>query len=253
MPDGSSSRTMIPVTVRLRVLGESINVSAEVPSGKARPDEILPLLRAIDNAAIDRAVAHSEEQGRPIACCRGCSACCRAQPVPVTPAEAYALALLVERLPEPRRSEVRAAFADRVLRLQAVGLADAFLKRGSDVSAEDARDTARRYFALGLVCPFLENEACGIYHERPFVCRQYLVTSPPERCSNPFDNAVDVLPVPLAAASGFQQVTSQFLGREQLVVPLTLALEYVALHRAELEQSFDARELTEQCVAAVLS
>jgi hypothetical protein len=98
----------------------------------------------------------------------------------------------------------------------------------------------------------LENDACGIYHERPFVSRQYLVTSPRERCANPFDNAVDVLPVPLAPASGFQRVTSERLGREQLTVPLTLALEDVARHREELERTFDARELTEKCVAAVL-
>lgn len=248
----SQPRSLIPVTVRLRVLGESVDVQEEVPSGRARPDELLPLLRAIDNAAIERAAARSEAEGRPIACYRGCSACCRAQPVPVTPAEAFTLALLVERLPEPRRSEVRAAFADRVMRLLAVGLAEDYLERDANITADQARDIARRYFSLGLVCPFLENDACGIYQERPFVCRQYLVTSPPALCSNPFDNAVDVLPAPLAAASGFQKVTSEALGREQLTVPLTLALEYVALHRDELERTFDAQDLAERCVAAVV-
>jgi Fe-S-cluster containining protein len=233
--------------------GESVEVRGEVPLGQVRPDEVLPLLRKIDDVAIDRAVAHSEAGGRPITCCRGCSACCRAQPVPVTPAEAYALALLIERLPQPRQNEVRAKFADRVAKLESAGLADAYLNRTSDVTADDARQVARRYFQLGLVCPFLDEEgACGIYHERPFVCRQYLVTSPAERCSNPFDNEVAVLPVPLAAATGFQKVASQLLRREQLTVPLTLALEYVERHRAELERTFDSRELTERCVRAVV-
>ena len=36
----------------------------------------------------------------------------------------------------------------------------------------------RRYRALALACPFLVDEACGVYAERPFVCRRYLVTSP---------------------------------------------------------------------------
>jgi hypothetical protein len=58
--------------------------------------------------------------------------------------------------------------------------------------------------------------------------------------------------MPLAPASGFQRVTSELLGRDQLTVPLTLALEYVARHRDELERTFDSRELTERCVAAVL-
>lgn len=253
MAEQSPQREQVPVQLRLRILGETVEVRSEVPVGQVRPDEVLPLLRQIDNVAIDRAVAASEAAGRPISCCRGCSACCRAQPVPITPAEAYALSKLVDRLPEPRQSEVRAAFADREARLEAAGLASIFLERTSDVTSSDARDVARSYFALGLVCPFLENDACGIYHERPFVCRQYLVTSPIERCSNPFDNAVDVLPVPLAPATGYQRVTSELLGREQLTMPLTLALAYVERHREELERTFDARDLTQRCVEAVIN
>jgi Fe-S-cluster containining protein len=183
-------RELVPVTLRLRVLGQTRQVEGQVPAGQVRPDEVLPLLRAIDNAAIDQAEEQSAAAGRPVTCCRGCSACCRSQPVPITPAEAYAIALLVERLPEPRQSEVKAAFADRVSRLQAAGLAADYLQREADVSMEEARSVARRYFSLGLVCPFLENDACGIYHERPFVCRQYLVSSPPALCSNPFENKV---------------------------------------------------------------
>ena len=39
-----------------------------------------------------------------------------------------------------------------------------------------------RYFAAGIPCPFLEEERCGVYDERPVVCREYAVTSPPELC-----------------------------------------------------------------------
>src|SRR5205807_2631138 len=104
------SQSPASVTLKLRILGESVEVTAEVPQGQIRLDQVLPLLRQIDDVAIDRAVEKSEAAGKPISCCRGCSACCRAQPVPVTPAEAYALWLLVQRLPEPKQSEVREKF-----------------------------------------------------------------------------------------------------------------------------------------------
>jgi Fe-S-cluster containining protein len=254
MSSNRDQREMVPVELRLKMSDEPVVVQSAVLSGQVRPDEILPLLRQIDDAAIDRAVAKSEAEGRPISCCRGCSACCRAQPVPVTPAEAYALALLVERLPEPRRSAVRGDFTERVSRLREAGLAELYLDRDSDITSEEARQIARRYFQLGLVCPFLSDDgACGIYHDRPFVCRQYLVTSPAVRCTNPFDNAVDVLPMPLAAATGFQRVTSELLGREQLTIPLTLVLEYVERHRDELERTFESRELTERCISAIVN
>jgi Fe-S-cluster containining protein len=238
--------------LKLRLLGESVELNAEAPQGQMRLDEALPLLRQIDDLAIDRAIEKSNDAGRRISCCRGCDACCRAQPVPVTPAEAYALWLLVEDLAEPRRSEIRAAFASRSRRLFDAGLADAYLDRDPNLSQDDARHIARRYFSLRLACPFLAEEgACGIYDERPFVCRQYLVTSPPELCLNPFENPVNVLPVPLAAATAFQAVSTEHLGREQFTIPLVLALEYVERHRNELERKFDSQSLITDCIQAM--
>jgi hypothetical protein len=52
-------------------------------------------LRAIDNSAVDAAVKEVDVNGETVSCCKGCSACCRAQPVPVNPPEAYALLRLV--------------------------------------------------------------------------------------------------------------------------------------------------------------
>lgn len=45
------------------------------------------------------------------------------------------------------------------------------------------RELALKYFALGIACPFLEDESCSIYEHRPMRCREYLVTSPAENCS----------------------------------------------------------------------
>jgi hypothetical protein len=71
----NDARDLFPLTVRFRVLGEAHEVTAPVPRRPLRPDELLPLLQAIDNQVVDRAVAHSEAAGRPISRCRACSAC----------------------------------------------------------------------------------------------------------------------------------------------------------------------------------
>src|SRR5205085_4531682 len=95
------------------------------------------------------------------------------------------------------------------------GLADGFLNRDESLTKEQARDVARRYFGLGLVCPFLEDDACGIYEERPFVCRQYLVTSPAELCRDPFNNPVEVIPMPIAAATALLNTASELSAAPQ--------------------------------------
>lgn len=243
----------LPVTVRFTVGSDSLTATASIPTGQVRIDQVLPLLWELDNQAIDHAVGSSEQAGKPISCCRGCAACCKAQPVPVTPVESYALARLVERLPEPRQSAIRARFAERVERLRAAGLADVFLRRDPNISKDDARQVARRYFNLGLACPFLEEDACGIYHDRPLICRQYLVTSRAELCSDPLSNPVEVLPVPLAGAGAVLKAASRLLGRDQFTVPLVLALEYVAEHRAELERTFAAQEVVNECLSALFA
>ena len=235
----------------LRIDGDAVPVSTPQPPLHARLDELLPAQREIDNAAIDQAVRKTTAAGKRVTCAKGCSACCRAQPVPVTPPEAYALLRLVESLPAAQRGKVEARFKDRAQRLRAAGLADLLLDHPDDLDAERARGIAQAYFQLGLVCPFLVDDACSIHPRRPFVCRQYLVSSDPALCADPFANKVDVIPMPLRAATAALAISETAYLRPQHTVPLTLALDYARRHRGELEQRFDAEPLLRQWLGAL--
>jgi Fe-S-cluster containining protein len=239
------------VRIELRVLGERIAVETPQPQGKVRLDEVLPFMRAIDDEVIGVAVRLVEAKGETVSCRKGCSTCCRAQPVPVTPAEAYALLCLVETMPQPRRGEVEQRFADRVERLRASGLLPAYQQRDPALTQDEARQIARHYFQLGLVCPFLEDDACGIYPDRPFVCRQYLVTSPAELCRDPFGNPVKSIALPTAPAGAALEVATEKIGRDQFTVPLVLALEYARAHRDELERTYEPEGLYQRTVQAL--
>ena len=237
----------------LRIDGEPLPVSAPQPPPRGRLDELLPAMQAIDNAAIGHAIRKAEAAGKQVTCAKGCSACCRAQPVPVTPPEAHALLLLVEAMPAARRREVEARFADRVARLHEAGLADGFLHRDPALDADGARTLARDYFALGLVCPFLQDDACSIHPQRPFVCRQYLVTSDPALCADPFANPVEVIPMPLQAATAMLSAASQAMAIPQHTVPLVLALEHARTHRDALRQRVDAEPVFRHWLQALSS
>ncbi|HVK09042.1 MAG TPA: YkgJ family cysteine cluster protein [Gemmataceae bacterium] len=234
------------VRIALKVFGQSLSVEGDVPLGAVRLDEVLPVLRAADNAVIDRAVARVEAAGERVSCAKGCATCCKAQPVPVTPPEAYALARLVEAMPEPRRSRVQAAFAANIDRLREAGLYEPLMDRDPAMTREQARDLGDRYFQLGLWCPFLEDDACGIYTERPFVCRQYLVTSPVPLCADPFRNPVQPVPIPARFASAMLTTTEQLIGTSQYTVPLALALEKAGRHEKELSATFDRNDVLDR-------
>lgn len=239
------------VRLRLRVLGAPLEVEESVPAGPQRLDQALPFLRRLDDAVIERAEQKSAGAGRQVSCRKGCSACCRAQPVPIAPPEAHALLLLIDSLPPPRQQELRRRFAEGVARLKEAGLDEVLLAPPAEMTVQEARAVAERYFRLGLVCPFLEDDACSIHAERPFVCRQYLVTSPPELCADPFGNPVQVLGIPLGPASALLRAGEALLGTPHSAFPLLLALDYAEAHRAELQRAFPVEELYQRCVSAL--
>ncbi len=231
------------VTIQFRIGPETVSISVPTPPDVARLDSLLPIVRSIVDAAIEYSVGESDGRGKVISCHKGCAACCRAQPVPVTPIEAYALSLLVSSLDEPRQNEIRARFADRVHQLTQAGLIDAYFTRRSDLTREEAISISKRYFNLHLACPFLEGDACGIYEERPFVCRQYLVTSPVQRCENPFHNDVELVPMMLSPASATLAFLQDVYGSPQYTIPLVLALTFVEENREILEQTFESEPM----------
>jgi len=169
--------------VSLAVSGEPMEIDVAVPTGPANLTTLLPVFQGLANAIVARGAARAEREGRAISCRAGCGICCR-QPVPISEPEAHALAAVVEKMPEPRRSEVRARFAAIQQRLEETGLG---AKMGGWLEGE--RDavlkSALEYMRLGMACPFLEHESCSIYPDRPLICREYLVTNPPGNCANP--------------------------------------------------------------------
>ncbi len=101
----------VPAQVNLTLYGKPLELKFAVPADKVTPLGVLPALQQIDNQFVDTAVEAFVDRDRPISCRAGCGACCR-QVVPLAEFEAYHIAAVVERLPEPRRSAVKQRFAD---------------------------------------------------------------------------------------------------------------------------------------------
>lgn len=168
----------------------SIDLALTVPAGRCATEEVLPILHGLTDLFVARGKARSEAAGREISCRAGCGTCCR-QLVPIAASEARALAAFVAAMPEPRQAAVRARFAAALATLDDHGMLD----RISDPGTASADAIGTDYMRIGVPCPFLEAESCSIYHDRPLVCREYLVTSPVEHCAAPSPDTI--APVPL--------------------------------------------------------
>jgi Fe-S-cluster containining protein len=228
----SSAPTTPPVVtadVELTVNGRRIALRVSVPAGPVAPSALLPLYRGLAEDLTARAVKAARAVGHTVSCKAGCGACCR-QLVPVSPLEARELVRLIERMPEPRRSVIKQRFAElrRRIDVQAPALLERLLRPDLQ-TREQAADLGREYFTLGIACPFLENESCSIYADRPVDCRQYMVVSPAAYCAenaSPHVRAIKPWGGPVAAAIPAAERTPE--GKPVEWVVLSLAPDFVA-------------------------
>jgi Fe-S-cluster containining protein len=215
------SMRSVSTDVELTTAELQFKFRATVPADPAPLRQMLPLVRALSNAVVDGTTRVLAEHGQPISCRAGCGACCR-QLVAIGEIEAYHLHDLVRALPEPRRSEVLSRFAQARQRLQEAGLLQSLLCP-EKWTKEESEQIKMMYFRLGISCPFLEEESCSIYSDRPIICREFLVTSPAENCLCPTPETVRGVKLPLQLVTVVARFMPE-LDPPQFVLPVALIL-----------------------------
>jgi Fe-S-cluster containining protein len=220
----------------LKVQGARINVNSQLPDGPVRPAAVLPIIQNLSTSISTLTENESARIGRPVSCCEGCGACCR-QAVPIAPVEARMLAEYIDALSEERREELHARFRAAVARLEGSGVAHElreaaalFAKDPSLFDKERTHSLGLRYFALGIPCPFLEDERCTIHPVRPLRCREYLVVSPAEHCAHPeTEEVVTVKPSVLLSRTLGKWDASGEPQPPELII-MTMLDEWIAAH-----------------------
>ncbi len=198
---------------------EPVELELVVQAGPAATEDVLPIFQGLSDLFVARGVARAEAEGRTVSCRAGCGACCR-QLVPISEPEARDLGRVVEAMAEPRRSHVRARFDAAISALAPAGL----LERAMQPREGEAPQLGLDYFAQGIACPFLEDEACSIHPDRPLACREYLVTSPAENCRSP--NAKAIQMVTLGGDPSLALIKASAEATENGWMPLVLALRF---------------------------
>lgn len=229
----NSEQQWVTGQVTLNIDGEPVEMTMTVPANPVKPRAMLPIFQQMANAFTDRAVQAVAAKGESISCKAGCGACCR-QAVPLAEIETYALAAIVDEMPEPRRSEVREKFDRAAAHFSSIGWLQK-LQSCVGKPIQEINDVVMEYFREGIECPFLEEGSCSIHPVRPLACREYLVTSPSENCSSPTKDTIRMLHLDASPAK-----TVRFVGRETVAginfVPLVFALRWAEATKEEYEE-----------------
>lgn len=224
--EGSTASECVRFDLTLRVGLEQVSIRASIPSRPVSLPEFLPIVQSLTDAVMEAAARGAQREQRLISCGPGCGACCR-QLVPVGEAEAFYLKGMLDGLEEDRRARIQERFGIAQQELRNSGLLDD-LRSADKIQARDGRrEIGLRYFRLGIPCPFLEDESCGIHPHRPLACREYVVTSDPRDCARLETGQAETLELPRRPSALFYRFADGAGSAPARWLALPLALEQI--------------------------
>lgn len=204
----------------------TLDAQAAVPRGIVKTTGLLPIFQGLTDTIVSSTVKGLNDEGVEISCRAGCGACCR-QIVPISEHEARRVAEVVDEMPPERQAVVRERFHNAMQTFIDLGMFDRMMRMGQIEDRKERVELGLEYFKAGVPCPFLENESCGIYEDRPLRCREFLVTSPPENCANPTAETVKGVMMPLLPSTTLYNFGPGDGRQRRAVVPLIAALDWV--------------------------
>jgi Fe-S-cluster containining protein len=159
------------------------------------------------------------------------------------------MAEVIAALSAEQRSAILERFSNAIRRLEEAGLFGAKPAQGQRamVSKETEataawNDVSRRYYELRLDCPFLENDSCSIYEERPIACREYNAVTPPSLCES-FDPGIETIERPVRLGEALTKAGNDIAKTKDMAIVLPLVLEWVALRAKTFAGEYDGEAL----------
>lgn len=219
----------------LKVRDANLEVSAKLPEGPVRPDVLLPILQNLSDSLSELTIHSASQLGEKLSCREGCGACCR-QAVPITPVEARMIAEWLDDQPEERQTVLLERFRQAAARLEEAGIAKRIRERANAVDRETMHELGLQYFALGIACPFLEEERCTIHAIRPLRCREYLVVSPAEHCAHPATKEIVGIKPPVLLSQILARWDTNGDPQPHELIVLAMLDEWMARHPAEQDR-----------------
>lgn len=217
----------VQVNFALDIGWGTLQISAEVPSERVNLVQILPALKQVTSNIMNAVAGVGEQSGHIVSCQAGCGACCR-QMVPVSLFEMEELANWVQTLPPEQQVALESRFQIALAALRESGVLERLdLKNLPGKVGQQGEDLSMDYLRAKVACPFLVDESCSIHPIRPLICREYLVTSPPEFCTWPTVETVRPVPRPVKLSQALFALGQAVTAEQQGWMPLVFLFGWI--------------------------
>lgn len=251
----TSNKAKKVIGLKLDILGETLNLRIGVGKEQAKLSDIVPPARALCDRITEIVLLRLSKDRGSIPCGKGCSACCKRCLVPLSVPEALRFKEEIIAEPVSRREFIWEAclHAARLILRQRppeslIDLTDV----SSLMQSIDMGLISNWYTSLNLTCPFLINNVCGIYEQRPLACREHFIKGSSEACRG-LGEVAEVLEMPVRLPNVLGQLASELEGTDVEAVILPLALLWSEENSERTERSWPAELMVKRFVEIVES
>ncbi len=248
-----SDRDAKVVDLELDIFEEKISIQIGIGKGRARLADIVPLARTICSKINDVVIKNIQNNGEQIPCYKGCSACCKRCLVPLSVPEAFRLKDEIDQAQAHKRHSIRrnCLIASRHL------VTHKTTKKFVHQSAESPSNNPAHlnlisdwYSSLKLTCPFLSQDICTIYEQRPLACREHFIIGSTEGCKNG-DSLAEVVDMPIRMSNALVQLSSELEGTTMEAVILPLILLWCEENKKRVERTWPFEMMVKRFVEII--
>ncbi|MHC4336758.1 MAG: YkgJ family cysteine cluster protein [Planctomycetota bacterium] len=224
-PEDSWGNSAAIIGLELDILGEVVDIRISAAQRQATLADIVPLARILSTKFVSAVVDKLRKEQKSVACCKGCSACCRHCLVPLSVPEVFRMMQEVLDMPADQSKAILQSCLDAAKTILDGKLESFDLNSSTTNDPTDVSQLGSWYAGLKLPCPFLSGGLCTIYEQRPTACREHLVTDSALLCETKPTDEPNVVMMPVSVVEALGQLASELEGTgvvEAIILPLAL-------------------------------
>lgn len=235
---GGNSENRVEGAVSL--LGTQKHISIQFTDPYCRLSDLVPLARVLCDNMMSATMDKYQMLGEKISCGKGCSACCTYCLIPLSIPEVIHLYDDIESLLSEQSSQFWG---------NSLSAARTLLEEGSlePPNGEPFLDYVGEWYSNKQApCPFLENNLCGIYAQRPLACREYLVKTPAQWCCPEFADRVTKVRLSTSILESLGKAVAALEGTPVEAIMLPFILPWIDENYERINRRWSSRKMA-QC------
>ncbi|MHC4258900.1 MAG: hypothetical protein ACYSTF_00595 [Planctomycetota bacterium] len=239
----------------LDIFGDSLYVQIGARNRRATLSDIVPMARELTTIIGQVAREKAVSSGFTVPCRKGCAVCCH-NLVCLSVPEALRLVEEVGKLPLGRR--MRMVRSCRLIAETILARLDPAYNYGKSTPVRVARYCSQLsnvlswYFRRGLSCPFLDNDVCTIYRNRPIICREHMVIGFGSPCRADGMDQTFKMDLPISIPSILTELSSKVQDMCQEPVVLPCVFDWYENYKGRHKRTWPAAFLVEGFVEIAL-